>query len=134
MLVYNALILPHFDYCCEDWDGLGKGLSELLKNLQNRAARLTMDYKKGMTVYITSWGRTVLGWTALEERRSLMKAKSMHKTVNQLALQRFYNIFKFSNSANGYNLRGSSTGPIYSKAQDRIIKKRFRLQWTGVKL
>ena len=28
VLVYNALIQPHFDYCCEVWDELGKGLSE----------------------------------------------------------------------------------------------------------
>ena len=27
VLVYNALIQPHFDYCCEVWDELGKGLS-----------------------------------------------------------------------------------------------------------
>ena len=26
VLVYNALIQPHFDYCCEVWDELGKGL------------------------------------------------------------------------------------------------------------
>jgi hypothetical protein len=40
VLVYNALIQPHFDYCCEVWDELGKGLSERLQKLQNRAARL----------------------------------------------------------------------------------------------
>ncbi len=28
VLVYNALIQPHFDYCCEVWDELGKGLGE----------------------------------------------------------------------------------------------------------
>ena len=40
MLVYNALIQPHFDYCCEVWDELGKGLGERLQKFQNRAARL----------------------------------------------------------------------------------------------
>ena len=24
VLVYNALIQPHFDYCCEVWDTIGK--------------------------------------------------------------------------------------------------------------
>ena len=27
VLVYNALIQPYFDYCCEVWDTFGKGLS-----------------------------------------------------------------------------------------------------------
>ncbi len=36
--VYNALIAPHFDYCCEVWDTTGIGLSDRLQKLQNRAA------------------------------------------------------------------------------------------------
>ena len=39
VLVYNSLIQPYFDYCCEVWDTLGKGLSERLQKLQNRTAR-----------------------------------------------------------------------------------------------
>ena len=37
---YNALILPHFDYCtcCEVWDTIGVTLSDRLQKLQNRAA------------------------------------------------------------------------------------------------
>ena len=45
VLVYNALIQPYFDYCCEVWDTLGKGVSEGLQKLQNRAARLIMNLK-----------------------------------------------------------------------------------------
>ena len=32
VLVYNSLIKPYFDYCCEVWDTLGKGPSEGFKN------------------------------------------------------------------------------------------------------
>jgi hypothetical protein len=42
--VYNSLIQPHFDYCCEVWDTLGQGLSDRLQKLQNRAARLIMNF------------------------------------------------------------------------------------------
>ena len=45
VLVYNALIQPYFDYCCEVWDTLGKRLSERLQKLQNKAARLIMNFK-----------------------------------------------------------------------------------------
>ena len=44
-LVYNALLQSYFDYCCEDWDTLGKGLSERLQKLQNKAERLIMNLK-----------------------------------------------------------------------------------------
>ncbi len=32
VLVYNSLFQPHFDYCCEVWDELGKGLETAFKN------------------------------------------------------------------------------------------------------
>ena len=38
--VYQALIQPHFDYCCSVWDGLGETLSSKLQKLQNRAVRV----------------------------------------------------------------------------------------------
>ena len=44
VLVYNALIQPHFDYCYEVWDELDKVLIERLQKLQNRAARLIMNF------------------------------------------------------------------------------------------
>lgn len=33
--VYNALIMPHFDYCCEVWDSLGSVLAERLQKHPN---------------------------------------------------------------------------------------------------
>jgi len=38
--IYQALILPHFDYCSPVWDELSVTLSEELQKLQNRAARV----------------------------------------------------------------------------------------------
>jgi len=37
--IYQALILPRFDYCSSVWDELNVTLSDKLQNLQNRAAR-----------------------------------------------------------------------------------------------
>ena len=120
VLVYNALIQPHFDYCCEVWDELGKGLSERLQKLENRAARLIMNFKNEHGQSILA--RTALGWTSLEERRSLMKAKLMYKTVNQLAPQRLCSIFQFSNNVTSYNLRGSSNGLFIPRPRTEFLK------------
>ena len=40
--IYNAIVRPHFDYCCEVWDLLGETSSKRLQKLQNRAARVIM--------------------------------------------------------------------------------------------
>ena len=92
VLVYNAFIEPHFDYCFEVWDEVRKGLSERLQKFQNRAARLIMNFKNEHGQCILA--RAALGWTSLEERRESMKAKLMCKTVNQLAPRRLCNIFQ----------------------------------------
>ena len=123
VLVYNALIQPHFDYCCEVWNELGKGLGERLQKLQSRAARLIMNFKNEHGQSILA--RTALGWTSLEERRALMKAKLMYKTVDQLAPQRLCNIFQFSNTVNSYNLRGSSSGLFIPRPRTEFFLKSF---------
>ena len=38
--IYQALILPLFDYCSPVWDELSVTLSDKLQKLQNRAARV----------------------------------------------------------------------------------------------
>ena len=75
--------------------------------LQNRAARVVMNIRNEHGQSILA--RTSLGWTSPEERRAVMKAKLMYKTVNQLAPQGQCDIFQFSDTVNNYNLRGSST-------------------------
>ena len=93
VLVYNALIQPHFDYCCEVWDELGKGLSERLQKLQNRATRLIMNFENehGQSILACN----ALGWTSLEECKSLMKAKLIYKTVNHLLHKDYVTFFNF---------------------------------------
>ena len=44
--VYNALIIPHFDYCCEGWYSLGSALAVRLQKLHNRCARVIICLAK----------------------------------------------------------------------------------------
>ena len=67
VLVYNPLIEPYFDYCCEVWDTLGKGLSKRLQKLQNRATRLIMNLENEHGQRVLAGNS--LGWKSLEERR-----------------------------------------------------------------
>ena len=40
VIIYKALIEPHFDYCSSVWYGISDTLSQKLQKLQNRAARV----------------------------------------------------------------------------------------------
>ena len=121
VLVYNALIQPHFDYCCEVWDALGKGLSERLQKLQIRAARLVMNFKNESGQSVLAFD--TLGWISLEERRVQMKARLMYKTANKLAPQRLCDTFQNSNTISDHNLRGSSTWLFIPRPRTEFLKK-----------
>ena len=38
--IYNALVMPYFNYCGAVWGNINKGLADKLQKLQNRAARI----------------------------------------------------------------------------------------------
>ena len=70
MQIYNALILPYFDYCSPVWDGLSQQLSEKLQKLQNRAARVIM--KASYDTRFSELLETLL-WDMLSIRRKKQK-------------------------------------------------------------
>ena len=78
--IYNALINPHFDYCSEVWDTMGVGLSNRLQKLQNRAARVIMNFSNDSS---GPEAIKALGWESLETRRAKSKAKTMYKVLRQ---------------------------------------------------
>ena len=38
--MYNALVMPYFNYCGAVWGNINKGLADKLQKMQNRAARI----------------------------------------------------------------------------------------------
>lgn len=64
----NALIAPHFDYCCDVWDTIDTGLSDRLQRLQNRDTRVITGRmnKHGQSEHALN----ELVWKPLSERRT----------------------------------------------------------------
>ena len=73
--IYNALIVPYFDYCSEVWGELNKGLAEKLQKMQDRAARIITGatYDVRSTDILKS-----LGWHPLHIRRDLVMASLIY--------------------------------------------------------
>ena len=104
-LYVDALVLPHFDYCCEVWDSIGISLSDRLQKLQNRAARVITGRKNEHGQSEIALNQ--LGWKTLNERRRQFVAKLMYKIIHNLAPKSLTKIFHKSNASMKYNLRGS---------------------------
>ena len=64
--MYQALIVPYFDYSSCVWGYIGKGLSEKLQLLQNRAARIvTLSNYETLSKDLLD----ELSWEVLEDRK-----------------------------------------------------------------
>ena len=127
---YNALVLPHLDYCCEVWDTIGTTLSDRLQKLQNRAARAIVGRKNEHGQ--SELALNELNWKPLSERRTQFVASLMYKITHDLAPLRLTDIFQKTSSSQHYNLRGSSTKLHLPKPKTEYLKK--SLSYRGAKL
>ena len=97
--IYNALIMPHFDYCSPLWECLSGYSSDKLKTLQNRAARvITKSPFDTSSTHLFS----TLNCKRLSLRQKKQKDLMMYKTMNDLAPE--YPQRHFSQSHTAYNL------------------------------
>ena len=121
--VYSALIMPHFDYCCEVWVSLGGVLAERLQKLHSRCARVIMRYKNEAGQ--SELAQRHLGWSLLSKRRFHIKARHMFKILQELALVRILNILRNSCSANSYHLRKADNKLALPLPKTEFLKKSF---------
>ena len=122
VLIYNSLILPHFDYCSIVWDNLGKGLGQKLQRLQNRAARIITesDYNVRSSDILT-----LLNWSNLETRRTQQFKTFMYKTVNGMVPNYLSNKFSPISTVHEHNLRGSNHKLFVPRPLTESLKKSF---------
>ena len=98
--IYQALILPHFDYCSSVWGDCNLTLSDKLQKLQSRAARaITRSNYDTRAAFLLN----MLNWDDLTTRRQNLKAILMFKTINGLTPAYLQN--SFSTRSTQYNLK-----------------------------
>ena len=114
--IYNALILPHFDYCSP----LSGQSSDKLQKLQNRAARvitkLPFDTSSNLLL-------DTIKWEKLSLRRKKQKALIMYKTIHDLAPEYLQRLF--SQRDTGYNLRNLEGKLTLPKPNTNYLKRSF---------
>ena len=127
--IYNSLIQPYLDYCCEVWDSIGVTASDQLQRLQNRAARLILcaDYNTRSQSLLD-----FLSWERLIERRTKQKSIMMYKVRNGQAPDCLKALFNTVGETNSHNLRGSSTRLQMLRPNTEYAKKSF--SYNGAKI
>ena len=121
MHVYNALILPHFDYCSLVWDTCSNYLIENLQKLQNRAARVI----SGKSYEIRSYEiLSELGWRPLAERMKFKKATFMYNVKNNNLNEPMTDIFEVSNNE-FHNLRSNAVNFHIPKPKSQFFEKKY---------
>ena len=118
--IYNALILPHFDYCRPVWDCLSSQLSDTLQMLQNRRARVITKspYDTSSSLLLNK-----LKWEKLSKRRQTQKALIMFKTIHKLAPDYLHQLFTPRRAE--YNLRNLEGKLALPKPHTNYLKRSF---------
>ena len=102
--MYNALVMPYFNYCSAVWGNINKGLPGKLQKRQDRAARIVTfsNYEVRSSVLLDE-----LGWERLEYVRLKQLAVTMYKIHNDLSPSYLRRIFTNTSNVHSHNLRNS---------------------------
>ena len=77
MVLYNAVVLPHLDYCSVVWANCTNA-STRLERLQNYGMRVILQVPARTP---SSISRPKLRWVTLEQRRALQRLRAVHRCV-----------------------------------------------------
>ncbi len=104
-LMYNAIVLPHFDYADIILDSASVTSKCKLHNLQTRAARLITG--SGPRTSRNHMYKS-LSWLSLQHRQDFHKCVMVYKCRNSLAQSYLENCFTSNDTKHTYNTRHSS--------------------------
>ena len=100
LTLYNAMILPLFDYCAPVWDSRGVGSKDYLNKLNRRAA-CTIE---GRSVGIDEL-HTVFSWPNLHARQDYLKCVLVYESLHGLSPAYLLTEFKHAHQFHTYNTR-----------------------------
>ena len=102
-MLYNAIILPHIDYCCPINASAADKLINKIQVLQNRAARLTLGCKvrdKHVSEIYSD-----LNWMMVDQRANYFKCILMYRCINKLAPEYLVQNIHDRMKSHGYGTR-----------------------------
>ena len=80
--LYRTVIEPHFSYCCSVWGSCGASKLDMLKKLQNKAARIVTNspFDAAAAPLLQR-----LGWPSVQKLINKETGSMVYKSLNSLA-------------------------------------------------
>ena len=100
IILYNAMILPLFDYCSVVWDSCGAISKGYLDKLNGHAVSIILNRAVSETDIVH-----ILGWPSLQSRRDYLKCMLVFKSMNGLAPSYLLSDFTQAKKYHTYNTR-----------------------------
>ena len=91
-MLFNAIVLPHLDYCCVVWANCTKELQQKLQRLHNYGMRIILQVPARSP---SSMSRAKLRWTTLEQRRALQQLRVVHHCIHGAAPEYLWSLFRW---------------------------------------
>ena len=125
--LFNALVLPHMDYCCTVWGRpSNRNFIDRVTKLQKRAARIILQCK--ISDYSSSQLFQMLKWMPFEERVSFKRCLLMYKCINGLTPV-YLQTFRYMSQHHTYNTRSVSRNNVVpSRAKLSTVARCFRFE------
>ena len=101
--IYNAIILPHLDYCCVVWQECSLELQRKIESIQNYGMRLILS-KPARTP--SDELRKAMRWAPLERRRKMFGLFLVHRCVTGKAPQCLGESLKTNSEVGNRRTRG----------------------------
>ena len=121
--LYNALVLPHMDYCSVVWQECSRQLRQKLERVQNYAMGLILSQPPRTH---SEEMRQKLNWTTLEKRRVMARLCMMHRCVlKEYSMDSLSKRIQF----NSNGTRG--VGKLFLPRTNRLFKKSFTFKLQG---
>ena len=133
-LLFNALVLPHFDYCSAIWSNTTNSNLETLVKLFKRAGRMLLGVPRCTP---TSEVLASLGWTTLHDRWKYYKCSILFNVLHTKTPSYLYEKFTFSRQNHRYPSRhATSNGLMLPKVRSNFGKRMFHfdacLEWNSL--
>ena len=97
--LYNALVLPHVDYCSVVWQECGKVLQKKVERIQNYGMRFILSMPPRTP---SNELHDRLKWMQLNQRRQMFRLNMVHRCVYQQVPAYLKDHFKINNSSSNY--------------------------------
>lgn len=121
--IYNALVLPHLDYCSVVWQECSEQLRRRVEGIQNYGMRLILS-KPPRTP--SAELRSELRWNTLAQRRKLSRLFLVHRSINNQGPE-YMNIF-LSNAAAGCRATRGSNKLHLNHVSTEINRRSFKFK------